>query len=75
MLAGFEPFKSAISLAKRKKHFTVEELSDQMDKAELYLHVDEHENVNLINAILLQWAIEFNILAYDGERKTWSKKA
>jgi hypothetical protein len=73
-LAVFEPFKAAISISRRKKSFTAEQVSDFMAKNEVYLHVDERENANLITTILLQWAIEFNLLAYDGERKVWSRK-
>jgi len=74
-LAGFEPFMAAIALSKRRKNFTAEQVSDFMAAKDVYLHVDEHENANLITTILLQWAIEFNLLAYDGERKVWSRKA
>ena len=74
-LAGFEPFRAAIAISKRRKTFTAEEVSDSMARKEVYLHVDERENVNLITTILLQWAIEFGLLAYDGERKVWSRKA
>lgn len=74
-LAGFEPFRAAISISRRKRRFTAEDVSDSMARGEVYLHVDERENISMINTILLQWAIEFNLLAYDGERKIWSKKA
>ena len=74
-LSGYEPFKAALSVSKRRKSFTAEQVSDFMAAKDVYLHVDERENANLIGTILLQWAIEFNLLAYDGERKVWSRKA
>lgn len=74
-LAGFEPFRSAITISRRKRRFTAEDVSDSMAARDVYLHVDERQNANLITTILLQWAIEFNLLAYDGERKVWSRKA
>lgn len=74
-LAAYEPFKAAILISQKRKYFTAEQVSDFMATKDLYLHVDERENANLITMILLQWAIEFNLLNYDGERKVWSRKA
>jgi hypothetical protein len=74
-LANYEPFKAAIAISKKRKTFTAEQVSDFMAMKDVYLHVDERENANMITTILLQWAIEFNLLNYDGERKVWSKKA
>jgi len=71
-LKTFEPFRSAASLAKKFGGFTSEELSEYLSDKDVYWHVGSQQNSLLINAMLVQWAIKFGLLSYDGKSKTWT---
>ncbi len=73
-LSKSEPFHTAIDLAKASGNFTTGELLDRLSASGVSLYANPEEAREKISAALLQWAIHFNLLGYDGEQKLWSRE-
>ncbi len=72
VLLKSEPFATAYALSKSLGNFTVDQLAEELNSKGIPLYgSDEEEAKKKINDLLLQWAIRFNILDYDGEKKVW----
>ncbi len=70
-LVTLEPFKAAYAISKKKHAFTTGDLVDALLENGLSHHTDYVENRALLHTTLIQWAIYFDILDYNGRDKKW----
>lgn len=74
-LVTMEPFKAAYSLSKKKHMFSTGDLVVELEKNGLSHHTDYVKNRSLLHTTLIQWAIYFDILDYNGRDKRWLENA
>ena len=66
-LAKFEPFRTAIELAKKKGAFTPGALAEALARKGFQWHHDKELNETLVQKLLINWAIGAELLKYDGK--------
>ena len=74
-LTRVEPFKSAISVLKRKKQLSTQELSKALYKKGIFFNSDEITNIELLKNLLLKCGVENKLLAYNNKSDMWSSEA
>ena len=72
-LQEFEPFKSAAVLIRETGHFSMDELEDRLNRSGIMLHSNIAESEGQLKEELIQWAVFFGILNYNGVEKEWIK--
>ncbi len=70
-LVGIEPFKTALELLKENRSFRVWELAEKLAENGISFAPEAKSNYSKLNTILLQWAVYYNILKYDGKEEKW----
>lgn len=73
-LSKSEPFRTAIGLADAKDNFTMDELLDKLSANGVSFFANPEETREKVSIVLMQWAIHFNLLDYDGDDKLWSRE-
>ena len=74
-LAALEPFKTALAMSMRVDAFTTHELAEELREKGVSWHTEKHVNLEILNTLLIQWAIFFGIIDYDGKSRVWLKEA
>ncbi len=72
-LLKFEPFKTALSLAK-KGPFTISMLDDELSSRKITLSSYPETDAKLLQLMLIQWALGTRLLNYDNETNLWSMR-
>ena len=70
-LVGIEPFKTALELLKENRSFRVWELAEKLAENGISFAPEAKSNYSKLNTILLQWAVYYKILKYDGKEEKW----
>jgi len=70
-LKAIEPFKTAYNLSKEMKHFTTDELTEKICNSGVKLDADPDKIRPALEELLVQWAIYFSILDYNGVDRVW----
>ncbi len=73
-LSKREPFYTALELANRSGDFTIDELLDRLSASGVSLYANPEEARGKVSSALMQWAIHFDLLDYNGEQKLWSRE-
>jgi len=72
-ISRFEPFKTALELSKKSSYVTSREISEALKEKGIVFSEDEEENENMVEAVLVHWAIYANMLKYNGKTAVFSK--
>ncbi|MGC8710418.1 MAG: AAA-associated domain-containing protein [Candidatus Micrarchaeia archaeon] len=70
-LKEIEPFKTAYNLSKDMKRFTTDELNDKICNNGIKLDANPDKGRESLEEMLMQWAIYFSILDYNGVERIW----
>jgi len=72
-LSGVEPFRSALELAAKGKPFTAAEVAAALANRSLEWHHLPETNESRVKSLLVDWAINSNLLKYSGKSGTFEK--
>lgn len=70
-LRSIEPFRTAFEISKTSNGFAVDDLARILASKRIVWHTEKQKNVSTVKLMLMQWAIYFRILAYDGRDGLW----
>ena len=66
-ISMIEPFKTALQLAAKGRPFTAGDVAEELTQIGLKWHYQPDINEQLINTLLIHWAIYAGLLKYDGK--------
>jgi len=72
-LRSIEPFRTAFEISKTDNGFAVDDLARILTSKKTVWHTEKQKNISEVKLMLMQWAIYFRILAYDGRDGLWFK--
>lgn len=72
-LLKVEPFKTTISILKRGKELSTQELSRALYKKGIFFNTDEITNMELLKNLLLKWGVRTKLFTYNYDSDMWSK--
>lgn len=70
-LRRIEPFMSAYALSMKRDEVLAEDIARVIANKGEYLNTDVRKSKTVIDSALMQWAITFGIVSYNGKEKVW----